>query len=61
MLTKMLEGLGKIDPETRMLFARFVVRASKSGDANRFIKLHLQRILSEAESEAVDVAGRGPG
>lgn len=50
MLGKLLESVGKIDVETRLALGKFILRATKSGDANNYIKSRLQRIMEEDDS-----------
>lgn len=49
MLSKILESVGKIDADVRMMLIRVVMAATKSGDANGFLRRHLGRILQEVE------------
>lgn len=42
---KLLELNGKLDRETVMLFGRFIVRALKEPDTNKWVKAQLQAIL----------------
>lgn len=53
-LARLLELNRKVDGETAKLFARFVMRAIESGDANTYVKERLRRVLSEDDTEVVD-------
>lgn len=50
MFVKILEGLGSIDPDTRMLLSRLAVRAAKSGNANLYIKERILWVLNAEDS-----------
>lgn len=51
LLETAIKSLGKIDTDTSALLLRFIIRATKSGNANAYIKRTIQRILDEEDGK----------
>jgi len=43
----LMDFVKNLDADTMSLLTRFAIRATKSGDANAFVKQRLRRMLSE--------------
>lgn len=48
-LGQIAQGLKVFDSDTQLLFLRFVMRAGRSPDPNRFVQDALAKVLSEDE------------
>ena len=53
-----VQALKRIDGETQLLLLKFLIRAGKSGDANRFVQDRLQRIFDEDDQLIVSSSPR---